>query len=114
MLLPPAVFKALVAGTRRARRRRLAMMIISYNSSCKGRPKRQPHGIQGDRTDEEDVFGVAAGRQCDAVLRAAKNSRDEDFALGAGRASAAEGDGGLGRRGREGLRRYHPLQGLPG
>ena len=35
-------------------------------------------------------------------------------ALGAGLASAAEGAGGLGRRGREGIRRHHQVQGVPG
>src|ERR1043165_591537 len=38
MLFPPAVL-GFGLRQRRARCRRLAMMIISYNSSCKGRPK---------------------------------------------------------------------------
>src|SRR3954462_1206742 len=98
-------------GSRRGRAARLATIIISYNNSCKGpwSPK-----IKGDDVDEEDVFGVAAGCQRDACVGAGKNLRTEAVALGAGLAPAAEGARGLGRRGREAIRRQHQIQGLSG
>src|SRR5665647_2183424 len=86
----------------------LAMIIISYNNSRKGPLKPRYH--EGENVDEENVVGVAAGRQRDACVRAGKNLRAETVALGAGVASAAKGAGGLGRRGPEGVRRHAYLQ----
>src|SRR5215211_1573533 len=63
---------------------------------------------------EKSVIGVAAGCQCDACDGAGEDLRTEDIALGAGVASAAEGAGGMGCRGREGFRRHRQVQGLPG
>src|SRR5256886_17635359 len=66
-----------------------------------------PDVIRGDDGDEEDVIGVAAGRQCDACVGAGKDLRIKAVALGTGVASAAKVAGGLGRRGRKRIRRYH-------
>src|SRR6185437_11384810 len=84
---------------------RLAMIIISYNNVCKGDQSPKQH--DGGDVDEEGVFGAAAGRQRDARVRAGEEFRLENLALGAGLASAAEGAGGLGCRGREGIGRHH-------
>src|SRR5450631_2563830 len=88
----------------RRQRRALAMIIISYNNICKGPLKPGCH--EGDDVDEETSVGAAAGRQCDACVRAGKDRRTETVALGAGVASAAEGAGRLGRGGRKGIRRH--------
>ena len=45
--------------------------------------------------------------------RAGQDLRSQALALGAADASAAEGDGGMGRIGREGLERHHQVQDLP-
>jgi hypothetical protein len=49
------------------------MIIISYNNVRKGPLK--PGITEGDDVYEENVFGVAAGRQCDAC-------RDAGFGAG--------------------------------
>ena len=45
--------------------------------------------------------------------RAGQDLRAQALALGAADASAAEGDGGMGRLGREGVERHHQVQGVP-
>src|SRR5262245_48656480 len=92
----------------------LAMMIISYNNDCKGRRKADGprEWTEGDDADEEDVFGVVAGSKSDAGVWAGADRQPEDFALGTGFPSAAEGTGGLGGRSRKGVRRYHQIPGV--
>src|SRR5450759_5186662 len=51
-------------------------------------------------------------RRGDGYVRAGQDVRAQAVTLGAGVASVAEGAGGLGRRGGEGLRRHHQIQGL--
>src|SRR5579859_3644706 len=100
------------AGRSRRWPSQLALVIISYNNICKGPSK--PGCRKGRRVDEENAPGAAGGRQRVACVRAGEEFRTETLALGAGFASAAKGARGLGRRGREGFRRHHQIQGLPG
>src|SRR5262245_40263619 len=81
-------------------------------------PKQEEHdAIVSSRIFHRNI-GRVGRRDCSPEQRtrgigAGQDFRAQAFALGAADASAAEGDGGMGRLGREGVERHHQVQDLP-